>query len=153
MPVGPAHFYATNHLTIDYDTADIRVVLLADTYTPNQGSHSTWSDASAHEISTGGGYTQNGESVTVTRTVTLDTSPDPDVYNVDIEFANVEFTGFTGTYKYVGYVVNSSGTLAGTDKLVAYFDAETGGGSVTGNGQSHFVGSDGAYMLRSALST
>jgi len=48
---------------LDMDSDDIKVALMADTWTPNLATQANWADISANEI-TGDGYTAGGLSVT-----------------------------------------------------------------------------------------
>ncbi len=110
--------------TIDLDTDSFRAVLVTSSYTPNQNTDDTWSDVSANEVS-GTGYTANGVSASITLSrsnlvVTADT-------------ADVSWSSSTITAKYLLIVhdADGNGSLATTDRLLAYVDLDTGGGSVS----------------------
>jgi hypothetical protein len=79
--------------TIDLDNDTFKLMLLADTYTPN-AAHAVPSDVSSHELANGNGYTTGGATltnVTWTRTGAA-CALDAD----DVEFANASFTARYG---------------------------------------------------------
>ena len=58
-----------NSPNIDFLSDDIRMALLASSYTPDLDAHDFWNDASADEVS-GTGYTANGEAL-ASKTLTV----------------------------------------------------------------------------------
>lgn len=106
-------------LNMSSDT--ITAALLTDSYTPS-GTHDTWSDVSADEV-TDSDYAEKAlasESVTGSSgTVTVDSG--------DISFGS----SVTITAKYLVLVLGTAGSLASTDKLIGYCDLSSGGGSVS----------------------
>lgn len=111
---------------IDLDTDTFVVTLHSSSYTPALNTHATWADVSASEI-TGTGYTAGGialSSVTVTRaggTVTFDA-------------ADVSWSSSTLTGKYAVVTKRASASLISTDKLLGYFEMESGSTVSTTNG-------------------
>lgn len=109
---------------IDLDSDTIVCVLVGTGYTPNRTAHSLWSDVSANELATSGGYTQGGvalASKAVTHsggTITFDAD--------DVQW-NAPCT-FTGA-KYAVLVRRAGGSLASGDLLIGYLDLNTAGGS------------------------
>lgn len=53
---------AGNAPNIDFLSDDIRIALVADTYTPDLAAHDFWNDVVAHEVA-GTGYTANGAAL------------------------------------------------------------------------------------------
>lgn len=111
----------------DLDTDTLVMALLTSSYTPNANTDATWADVSATEVASGSGYTAGGvvlsglswSVATATNTFTF-TAP--------------TWATFAATFKY-GVVVRRAGaSLAAGDLLLCYFDANSGGGSVTGGG-------------------
>lgn len=79
--------------TVDLDTDDIKVAMLADTYTVN-AAHTILGDVSSHEVAAGNGYTAGGvalanKSLTVAGNDTK-FSADP-----------ATWTGLTKTFRYL----------------------------------------------------
>lgn len=54
---------------VNMTTNEFRLILLADTYVPNMATHSRRTSFTAHELATGGGYTQGGIVVSITETI------------------------------------------------------------------------------------
>lgn len=106
---------------IDWVSDTVRAVLLTNAYTPNQDTDQYWSDISANEFS-GGSYSAGGISLT-NKAVTQDNTNDRAVLDSD----DVQFTGITGTFRYVG-LVQWTGT-ASTSRLIRLIDPE--GAAVT----------------------
>lgn len=113
---------------IDLDTDTIVCVLLGSGYTPNRTGHSLWSDVSAQEKATAGGYTQGGVALAnKANTHSAGTGTwDAD----DIAWATATFTAA----KYAVLVKRAGGSLVSGDKLIAYLDLNTGGGTVDAGG-------------------
>jgi len=63
----PAHAFEGN---VEWVAGDVKVALLADTYTPDQNGHEYWSEVSTHEVS-GTGYTAGGQIIG-NRIITVD---------------------------------------------------------------------------------
>jgi len=114
--------------TLDLDSGAFRMTLVTSSYTPNQSTDSTWSNASANEVANGNGYTTHGKLLTCTVTRSgLVTTFDCD---------DQSWTSSTITAKWAVIVndANSDNVLAGTDQLVAYCELEAGGTVSTTNG-------------------
>jgi hypothetical protein len=94
----------------------IRAVLLTSTYTPNQDTDQYWSDISTHEFS-GGSYSAGGIALT-TKAVTQDNTNDRAVLDSD----DVQFTGITGTFRYVALVKWTG--IDSTSRLIRLIDPE-----------------------------
>lgn len=100
---------------IDFDTVTVKAALVTG-YTPNQTTHTRWSDVSANEI-TGTGYTAGGNTVSVT--VTKDTTN----HRITLTFPQTTWTSSTlSATRAVFYV--STGT-ASTSPLI--FQDDFGG--------------------------
>ena len=110
---------------LDLDSHTFRMVLLTSSYTPNQGTHATWADASAAEVAAGGGYSTHGKLLTCTVNRTTNT--------VTFDCDDQSWTSSTITAKYAAIVrdADANGSLASTDMVLCYCDLETGGGSVS----------------------
>ena len=111
----------------NFGTDTYVMALLTSAYTPAPNTNHLWSDVSANEVGTGSGYTAGGVALsgvsytqsTATMTFTC-TAP--------------TWASFSATFKY-GVVVRRAGvSLVPGDLLLCYFDANSGGGSVTGGG-------------------
>lgn len=101
---------------IDWVNDTVRAVLLTSSYTPNKDSDQYWSDISENEFS-GGSYSAGGVSLT-TKAVTQDNTNDRAILDSD----DVQFTGITGTFRYVG-ILQWTGT-ASTSRLIRLIDPE-----------------------------
>lgn len=99
----------------------VRAVLLTSAYTPNQDTDQYWSDISTHEFS-GGSYPAGGISL-ANKAVTQDSTNDRAIFDSD----DVQFTGITGTFRYVA-LVKWTGTPV-TSRLIRLIDPE--GASIT----------------------
>ena len=110
--------------TVDLDSNTFRMTLHTSSYTPNQGTHSTWADVSASEVS-GTGYTSSGKLLTCT----VNRSSLVVTFDCDDQ----AWTSSTITAKYAVIVkdADANGTIASTDALLCYCDLETGGGSLS----------------------
>ena len=129
--------------TIDLDTNTFRMVLVTSAYTPNQSTHSTWTDVSANEVAAGGGYSTHGKLLTCTvNRLSLVVTFDCD---------DQSWTSSTITAKYAVIVkdADANGSLASTDALVAYCDLESGGGSIstTSGTLSITINASGVFTL------
>jgi len=129
--------------TVDLDTNTFRMVLVTSAYTPNQSTHSTWTDVSANEVAAGGGYSTHGKllTCTVTRSSLV----------VTFDCDDQSWTSSTITAKYAVIVkdADANGSLASTDALVAYCDLESGGGSIstTSGTLSITINASGVFTL------
>jgi hypothetical protein len=93
----------------------IHVALLANTYTPNQNSHSYFSDVLAHEVS-GAGYTHLGTALSG-KTCTCSAGV------TKFDASDVEWTGSTITARYAVIFYNKSGDTDHTASLlIGYVD-------------------------------
>jgi hypothetical protein len=94
----------------------VNAVLLTDAYTPNQDTNQYWSDISTHEFS-GGSYPAGGIAL-ANKAVTQDNTNDRAILDSD----NVQFTGITGTFRYVALVQWTG--VAATSRLIRLIDPE-----------------------------
>ncbi|MCR9254704.1 MAG: hypothetical protein NXI16_01240 [Alphaproteobacteria bacterium] len=113
---------------IDINSGTFVGVLLTSSYTPDAVAHSLWSDVSANEVS-GTGYTAGGAALTMaishaSGTVTVD------------ETTNPSWPASTLTAKYFVIVQRAGGSLVAGDRLLAFVDLDTGGGSITTTSQT-----------------
>ncbi len=129
-----------NRGLIDLDTDTIVCVLLTSSYTPNRTAHDTWSDVSAAEVATGGGYTAGGEAL-ANKAVTHNAG------TVTFDADDVSWSSATITAKYAALVKRAAGALDPGDLLVAYVDLDTGGGSVTSTASTFAVAWNAAGIL------
>lgn len=120
---------------LDVDIAT-RLILVKSTWSPNQSVHATFADVSANEVTAGGGYATYGKLVTpsVTRT------------GLAVKYSgnNQTWAASTITAKYAVLVqdINADGVIAPTDKLIAYTDLETTGGSLSSTASDFNVSVD-----------
>lgn len=82
---------------INMTSDEFRVILLADTYIPNMVTHSRRTSFTAHELATGGGYTQGGIVTTLTEAI------DTDQQNVDYNFGGGTLGGLSNTARYAAW--------------------------------------------------
>jgi hypothetical protein len=110
---------------IDFDTDTFVAILVTSSYTPSVNADDTYSDVSANELPTAGGYTAGGQVIsplTVSHsagTVTVDSATNP------------SWGSSTLTAKYLVVVRRAGGSLVAGDLLVGYVDLNDGGGSVS----------------------
>lgn len=97
-------------------TDTIRVVLLTNLYVPNKDTDQFWSDINANEF-VGGSYTAGGLTL-ASKTVGQDNTND----RATLGSANVQFTGITGTFRYVA-LLDWTGT-ASTTRIIRVIDPE-----------------------------
>lgn len=106
----------TKNVTVDLTSANIKLALVTQSYTPDLDNHTVWGDVSTHEVAAGTGYTTGGALLT-TPTVSRTAGQSLSVWNAD----NVQFTGLTKTFKYG--VVYQDETVNGVVKpLIAVID-------------------------------
>lgn len=110
---------------LDIDSNAFRMVLVTSAHTPNQSTHTAWSDISSNEVAAAGGYSTHGRLVTVT------VARSGLVVTVDCD--NQSWTSSTITAKYAVLVrdANADNALAAGDIPLAYVNLETAGGSVS----------------------
>lgn len=65
LSLAPDLWRARVNISVD----EFRLILLADTYVPNMTTHSRRPSFTAHELATGGGYTQGGIVVSITEAI------------------------------------------------------------------------------------
>lgn len=95
--------------TINLSTATVKVALTTG-YTPNQGTHTKWSDVQAYEI-TGTGYTAGGNTITVS-------VPSPDTTNHKLVLTFPQTTWPTSTLSATRAVCYVSTGTASTSPLI-----------------------------------
>lgn len=109
---------------INWPTDTVRAILLTDAYTPNKDTDQYWSDISTHEFS-GGSYPAGGISLTG-KAMTQDNTNDRAIFDSD----DVQFTGITGTFRYVALVQWTG--VAATSRLIRLIDPEGATITLTG---------------------
>ena len=88
-----------NKGNVDFDTDVFKIILMNDTFTFDKDAHATLADVTANQLATGGGYTQNNETL-ANVSVTEDDTEDKSIVTWD----NVTWTalaagiGPTGSY-------------------------------------------------------
>jgi|WetSurMetagenome_2_1015567.scaffolds.fasta_scaffold416617_2 hypothetical protein len=103
--------------TFDMDAVNrFRCVLVTSSYTPAL-THDAWSSVSANEVATAYGYTANGVVCVDTwtessGTITWDVTTDPSW--------TASGGSITARYAVIVQDANTDGTIASTDKLLAY---------------------------------
>lgn len=111
---------------VDWDSDNIKVMLLTSGYTPNQDTHDYLEDVIASEVS-GTGYTAGGALLTG-KTVTYDAPTNTVKFDAD----DVTFSGSTITARYA-VVYNDSPSTNATKPLIAYYDFVTDRSSSNGD--------------------
>lgn len=100
---------------IDWNSDDIRVALVANTYTPDQDNHDYWNDVVANEV-TGVNYVANGAALgTPTVTYTGATN------KIKLDGDDVSWASSTITARYAVIYDRTPGSDA-TRPLIAYVD-------------------------------
>jgi hypothetical protein len=135
------------HKAVDVDADSFRIVLVTDSYTPNQNSHGAWSDISAHEVAAGNGYATHGLAMdlVVSRTDNVITVDGPDV-----TWAN---STITAKYAVIVRDANDDGTLAAGDLPIAYVDLDTGGGSPSSSNAAFTIQMNSNGIYQNTLAT
>ena len=111
---------------LDWDSDDIRVMLVSSAYTPNQDTHDYLDDVSAFEVN-GTGYTAGGSALT-SKTSTYD----PATNTIVLDAADVTWANSTITARYA-VIYNNTGANAASKPLVAYVDLVSDQASNAGN--------------------
>ena len=102
------------------------MILVTNTYTPAANTDHLYSDVSANELTTSGGYTVGGDVLAgVTDTLTTAT--------VTFTCTAPTWAAFTNTFRYAVIIRRAGGSLVAGDLLLCFCDC-TGGGSITGGG-------------------
>lgn len=111
---------------IDWDSDDIRVMLVSSSYSPNQDAHDYLDDVVGFEVS-GTGYVAGGQALSG-KTVTKD-----DVNNVIIlDGADVTWANSTITARYA-VVYDNTGATNAAKPLIGYVDLVSDQASNAGN--------------------
>lgn len=114
---------------INWGSANIRCVLLSNSYTPNENSDSTWSNISAYQV-TGTGYTAGGVVVSSPLVQAL-------AGTVTVSGSIPTWSGTTLTAAYAALVLSSGGASpAAGDPILAYVPLVSGGGTISTSAQS-----------------
>lgn len=111
---------------IDWDSDDIRVMLVSSSYSPNQDTHDYLDDVVGNEVS-GTGYTAGGIALT-SRTNTYD----PASNTVVLDAADVTWANSTVTARYA-VIYNNTGASSSAKPLIAYVDFVSDQSSTAGN--------------------
>lgn len=111
---------------VDWDTDDIKVMLVSSSYSPNQDTHDYLDDVTAFEVS-GTGYTAGGVSLT-SKTLTYDAANNV----LALDAADVTWANSTITARYV-VVYDNSGASAAAKPLIGYVDLVSDQASNAGN--------------------
>ena len=111
---------------IDWDSDDIKVMLVSSSYSPNQDTHDYLDDVVANEVS-GTGYTAGGISLTG-KTNTYDAATN----TIVLDAADVTWPNSTVTARYA-VLYNNSGASNATKPLIAYVDFVSDQSSTAGN--------------------
>lgn len=109
-------FSSTAARRVDWLTDTFKCALVVNTYTPNQDTHTFWSDVSANELGTGNGYTTGGVTLS-TKTLTYDSASN----TTRMDAADPAWTFVaTKTFKYA--VVYKDTGVGSTSPVLAYLD-------------------------------
>lgn len=111
---------------IDWDTDDIKVMLVGSSYSPNQDTHDYLDDVVGNQVS-GTGYTAGGVSLTG-KTNTYDAATN----TIVLDAADVTWPNSTVTARYA-VIYNNSGASNATKPLIAYVDFVSDQSSTAGN--------------------
>lgn len=111
---------------IDYDSDTIKVALVSSSYTPNQDTHTYWSDVVSYEV-TGTGYTTGGATL-ASKTVTYDAATNVTI----LDAADTTWSSSTITARYA-VVYDDSGATNGAKALIGYVDFSSDQSSTNGN--------------------
>lgn len=111
---------------VDWDTDDVRVMLVGSSYTPNQDTHDYLDDVQAYEV-TGTGYTAGGAALTG-KTVTYDAANNVLV----LDAADVTWANSTITARYA-VVYDNTGGSAAAKPLIGFVDLVSDQASNNGN--------------------
>lgn len=111
---------------VDWDTDDIRVMLVSSAYTPNQDTHDFLDDVTSYEVS-GTGYTAGGLSLQ-NKSVTVDAANNVVVLDAD----DATWANSTITARYA-VVYNNTGASAAAKPLISYLDLLSDQASNSGN--------------------
>jgi hypothetical protein len=99
---------------IDLVTDTIKIALVTSSYTPNQDTHTKYSDIT-NEVANGNGYTTGGATL-ANKTVTQDDTDNEGVFDADdVTWANATITAR-------GAVIYKDTGVASTSPLVQYID-------------------------------
>jgi len=114
--------------------------LHSNSYTPAANTDALWSDVSATELSTAGGYTAGGAALaSVTDTLSTATTT--------FTSANPSWATFTaGPFRYAVLTRRASGSLVSGDLLLCFSDL-TGSGTITGAGGSFTITISGSGIF------
>jgi hypothetical protein len=127
---------------VDWDSDNIKVMLVSGAYTPNQDSHDYVDDVRANEV-TGGGYTAGGKLLT-TKTAVYDAATNTVKFDAD----DVSWANSTITARYA-VVYDDSGATDGQKALIAYYDFTTDRASSNGEFLVRW-GADGVFSASAA---
>jgi len=101
---------------IDWDTDTIKVMLVTGSYTPDQDAHDFRNDLGANEVAASGTYVAGGATIG-SRSLSIDAASN----EVRLIGADVQWTGFTGAFRYA-VVYKARGGASSADELIAYSD-------------------------------
>lgn len=102
--------------TVDLTSANVKLALVTQSYTPDLDNHTVWGDVSVNEVAAGNGYTAGGTAFT-NATVSRTAGQSLSVWEAD----NVQFTGLTKTFKY-GVVYLDATVNTVVQPLIAVID-------------------------------
>lgn len=111
---------------VDWDSDDIKVMLVSSAYAPNQDTHDYLDDVQAFEV-TGTGYTAGGASL-ANKTRTYDAANNVLVLDAD----NVTWANSTITARYA-VIYDNTGASAAAKPLIGYIDLISDQASNAGN--------------------
>jgi hypothetical protein len=137
MAAGAWTLYSNAVLELSKKTMDLSAdtfvcTLHTSSYTPAPNTHTLWSDVSATELSTAGGYTAGGVAL-ASETDTLTTA------TVTFNSTNPSWASFSaGPFRYAVLTHRAGGSLVSGDLLLCYCDL-TGSGTITGSGGTYTI--------------
>lgn len=111
---------------VDWDSDTIKVALTTSSYTPNQDTHTYWSDVVAYEV-TGTGYTTGGQTLG-SKTITYDSANNVIV----LDAADTTWSSSTITARYA-VIYDDSGATNASKALIGYVDFGSDQSSTNGN--------------------
>jgi len=105
---------------------DVKLALLAATYTPDAEAHAEWADISSHQI-VHASYPSGGQALASPAVIRTAASP---AARLDSDDWTLSFTGADTAAKYAVIYVDAT-VGAYTKPLLAWLDLNEGGGAVT----------------------
>lgn len=145
MAAGPFTLFSKSVLALTKGQINLAsdtfiMALINNSYSPAPNTDALWSDVSANELTTAGGYTAGGqvlasEADTLTSAIVTFTATSP------------SWATFTaGPFRYGVIARRAGGSLVAGDLLLCYSDL-SGGGTITGSGGTYTITVSGSGIF------